>query len=72
MARSDLLVSLIRAGATGDQETLKSTTEALMADERAVAVSGLRQLRGVVCWECWGRMMLRRFIWRERSGWWGI
>ena len=35
MARSDLLVSLIRAGATGDREMLKSTTEALMADERA-------------------------------------
>jgi len=35
MARSDLLVSLIRAGAAGDRETLKSTAEALMADERA-------------------------------------
>ena len=35
MARSDLLVSLIRAGATGDREMLRSTTEALMADERA-------------------------------------
>jgi MoxR-like ATPase len=35
MARSDLLVSLIRAGATGDREMLKSTAEALMADERA-------------------------------------
>jgi SpoVK/Ycf46/Vps4 family AAA+-type ATPase len=35
MARSDLLVSLVRAAATGDQETLKSTTEALAADERA-------------------------------------
>ncbi|MBB6249526.1 AAA family ATPase [Nitrospirillum iridis] len=35
MARSDLLISLVRAGATGDREMLKSTTEALMADERA-------------------------------------
>lgn len=35
MARSDLLVSLIRAGAAGDREMLKSAAEALMADERA-------------------------------------
>lgn len=35
MARSDLLISLVRAGATGDKEKLKSTAEALMADERA-------------------------------------
>lgn len=35
MARSDLLVSLVRAGATGDQETLRKAAEALMADERA-------------------------------------
>jgi AAA+ superfamily predicted ATPase len=35
MARSDLLVSLVRAGATGDREALRSTTEALVADERA-------------------------------------
>jgi SpoVK/Ycf46/Vps4 family AAA+-type ATPase len=35
MARSDLLISLVRAGAAGDREMLKSTTEALMADERA-------------------------------------
>ena len=35
MARSDLLVSLVRAGATGDRETLRSSAEALMADERA-------------------------------------
>ncbi|MHB1302417.1 MAG: AAA family ATPase [Acidiphilium sp.] len=35
MARSDLLVSLIRAGATGDREMLRSTTEAMVADERA-------------------------------------
>lgn len=35
MARSDLLVSLIRAGAVGDREMLKSAAEALMAEERA-------------------------------------
>lgn len=35
MARSDLLISLVRAGASGDREMLKSTAEALMADERA-------------------------------------
>lgn len=35
MARSDLLVSLVRAGALGDREALRSTAEALMADERA-------------------------------------
>src|SRR5690348_17072603 len=35
MARSDLLVSLVRAAAAGDRETLKSATEALAADERA-------------------------------------
>lgn len=35
MARSDLLVSLVRAGAAGDREMLRTATEALMADERA-------------------------------------
>jgi SpoVK/Ycf46/Vps4 family AAA+-type ATPase len=35
MARSDLLVSLVRAATAGDRETLKSTAEALAADERA-------------------------------------
>jgi hypothetical protein len=35
MARSDLLVSLVRSGITGERETLKSTVEALVADERA-------------------------------------
>ena len=35
MPRSDLLVSLVRAGAAGDREMLKSAAEALMADERA-------------------------------------
>lgn len=35
MAKSDLLVSLVRAGAAGDKSMLRSTVEALMADERA-------------------------------------
>ena len=35
MAHSDLLVSLVRAAAAGDRETLRSTTEALAADERS-------------------------------------
>lgn len=35
MARSDLLVSLVRAGASGDRSALTSTVEALVADERA-------------------------------------
>ena len=35
MARSDLLVSLVRAGASGDRDMLRSTAEALVADERA-------------------------------------
>ncbi len=34
MARSDILVSLIRAGASGDRHMLKSAVEALAADER--------------------------------------
>lgn len=36
MARSDLIVSLLRAGASGDREMLRSTAEALMAEERAL------------------------------------
>lgn len=35
MARSDLLVSLVKAGAAGDRSALTSTVEALVADERA-------------------------------------
>jgi SpoVK/Ycf46/Vps4 family AAA+-type ATPase len=35
MARSDLLVSIIKAGAAGDRATLKTTTERLVAEERA-------------------------------------
>lgn len=35
MAKSDLILSLVRAGAVGDKTMLRSTVEALMADERA-------------------------------------
>lgn len=35
MARSDLLISLVKAGASGDRSTLTSTVEALVAEERA-------------------------------------
>lgn len=35
MARSDLVISLINAGITGDREKLRSTSEALVAEERA-------------------------------------
>lgn len=35
MARSDLLISLVRAAASGDQAAVRSTAEALAADERA-------------------------------------
>lgn len=35
MAKSDLILSLVRAGAVGDKAMLRSTVEALMADERA-------------------------------------
>jgi SpoVK/Ycf46/Vps4 family AAA+-type ATPase len=35
MARSDLLVSLVRAGVTGDRSAVASTVEAIVADERA-------------------------------------
>ncbi|MCP1557271.1 UNVERIFIED_ORG: SpoVK/Ycf46/Vps4 family AAA+-type ATPase [Methylobacterium sp. SuP10 SLI 274] len=35
MARSDLLIALVRAGAAGDRDTLRVTAEALAADERA-------------------------------------
>lgn len=41
MAKSDLLLSLVRAGATGDKTMLRSTVEALMADERAKSHHGL-------------------------------
>ncbi|MCW0234734.1 MAG: ATP-binding protein [Ferrovibrio sp.] len=41
MARSDLLISLVKASAAGDRETLKSTVEAMVADERAKSHHGL-------------------------------
>lgn len=35
MARADLLISLVKAGASGDREGLRATVEALAAEERA-------------------------------------
>lgn len=35
MARSDLLVSLVRAGASGNRKAMVSTVEAIIAEERA-------------------------------------
>lgn len=35
MTKSDLILSLVRAGAAGDKSMLRSTVEAMMADERA-------------------------------------
>ncbi len=35
MARSDLLINLVRSGASGDVNTLKKTVEAIVAEERA-------------------------------------
>ena len=35
MARSDLLVSLVRAGAVGDRKAVRNVTEAIIAEERA-------------------------------------
>jgi hypothetical protein len=34
MARSDVLLSLVRAGAKGDQPAFRRTVEAIVADER--------------------------------------
>ena len=39
MARSDLLVSLVRASAAGDRSTIASTVEAIVAEERARMVT---------------------------------
>lgn len=35
MARSDLLVNLVKAGSSGDRRLMKATVEAIIADERA-------------------------------------
>ena len=35
MARSDLLVSLVKAGSTGDKGVFRTTAEAIIAEERA-------------------------------------
>jgi len=34
VARSDLLLSIVRAGATGDRDALRSSVEAVVAEER--------------------------------------
>ena len=41
MARSDLLVSLVKAGAAGDRAMLASTVEAIVAEEKARSHHGL-------------------------------
>jgi SpoVK/Ycf46/Vps4 family AAA+-type ATPase len=41
MARSDLIINLVRAGASGDTVALRSSAEALAADERAKRHTGL-------------------------------
>jgi hypothetical protein len=41
MAKADLLVSIVRAGASGDRAKLRSTVEALVADERALSHHGV-------------------------------
>lgn len=41
MARSDLIVELVRAGVTGDQASVRETAEAIAADERAKKHSGV-------------------------------
>jgi hypothetical protein len=35
VARSDLLLSIVRAGATGDRAALRSSVEAVVAEERS-------------------------------------
>ena len=35
MARSDLIVSLVKAGTVGDKRSFRSATEAIIAEERA-------------------------------------
>jgi MoxR-like ATPase len=41
LPKADLLVSIVRAGVTGDRAKLRSTVEALMADERALSHHGV-------------------------------
>lgn len=41
MARSDLIIDLVRAGASGDAAALRTSAEALAADERAKRHTGL-------------------------------
>ena len=41
MARSDLIVSLVKAGIKGDPAEVRATAEAIAADERAKRHSGV-------------------------------
>lgn len=43
MARSDLIISLVKAGASGDTAALRKSVEALAADERAKRHTGLAE-----------------------------
>ena len=35
MARSDLLIALVKAGSSGDRKAVRATAEAIIAEERA-------------------------------------
>lgn len=43
MARADLIVDLVKAGVTGDQDSVRVTAEAIAADERARKHSGVAE-----------------------------
>lgn len=43
MARSDLLVTLVKASATGDRKVIRSTVEAMIAEEKARQHNGLAE-----------------------------
>jgi SpoVK/Ycf46/Vps4 family AAA+-type ATPase len=43
MARSDLLVTLVKASATGDRRVIRSTVEAIIAEEKARQHNGLAE-----------------------------
>ena len=68
MARADLLVSLVKAGAAGDQGGVRSAAEAIIADERAKNhhVLAERLLRAV---SNGSRHTNAAFIGRENSQW---
>ncbi len=43
MARSDLIVNLVKAGVRGDMADVRSTAEAIAADERAKKHTGVAE-----------------------------